>query len=52
MFAGKPSSGAAKACVNFVQDEQCVMLVAKLAQQRQERRGWYAHAASALHRFD
>ena len=52
VFARKPFSGAAKAGVNLVQDQQRALLVAQAAQQRQKLWRRNAAAGAALNRFD
>src|ERR1035441_6339086 len=52
MFAGKPFSGAPKAGVNLVEDEQRAVFVAKFPQHRQESRWRDVDAAARLNGFD
>ena len=52
MFAGEPFSRAAKARVNLIKNQQCAVLVAELAQQR--NKFWWRNvdAAACLNRLD
>src|ERR1035437_1744193 len=52
VFAGKPFSGAAKAGVNFIENQQRTVFVAKFSQQRQKFLWRNIDAAACLHRFD
>ena len=52
VFAGEPFSGAAKAGVNFVENQQRAVFVAEFAQQRQKFRRRDVDAAARLHRLD
>ncbi len=52
VFAGKPFSGAAKAGVNLVENQQRAVFIAKLSQQRQKFLRRNIDAAARLNRLD
>ena len=52
MLARKPGAGTAKTGVDFIQNQQHLMLVAQAAKQRQEFRGRDVYSTAGLDRFD
>ncbi len=52
MFAGEPFSRAAKAGVNFIENQKRAVFIAQLSQQRQEFRRWNVDAAACLDWLD